>query len=90
MLFLFVVFDVLLVLVILSLLFLRLKKRNRGISSRSRDEEPQYVDYKPIPKASDDMTIEEYKGFILFYEFDQFFLRLEFHMNSIAPPCMHR
>ena len=64
MLFLFVVFDVLLVLVILSLLFLRLKKRNRGISSLSRDEEPQYVDYEPIPKASDDMTIGEYKGFI--------------------------
>lgn len=64
MLFLFVAFDVLLVLVILSLLFLRLKKRNRGISSQPRDEESQYVDYEPIPQASDDMTIGEYKGFI--------------------------
>ena len=70
----FVVFDIVLILLILVLLYFRLKKRSEKANREepieqlasqeaTRKTEPK-PEHEPIPQASDDMTIEEYKGFI--------------------------
>lgn len=70
----FISFDILLVLLILILLFFLLKKQTKrkrpteqqNYQEESKEEinEESQTDRDPIPQASDDMTIEEYKGFI--------------------------
>ena len=74
---LFVAYDIILILLILILLYFRLKKRTKKAKRKEstkqpaskeeteavRKAEPKY-EHEPIPRASDDMTIEEYKGFI--------------------------